>query len=328
MNNRLRAAAPCLRWGVAVALVMAAVSVAADGDCDAVLAVERQGTIWLWHARDGERELVQGGCAALERGARRLAYCTPADAMGQPGRELHVRRLDGTHPEWVHRAGEGAFISEAAWSPEGGRLAFIETDRDYRSHLMLWSPGGPARRVASAPGSTSHLWWSLGWIADGSALTVHDMTVLQRIALDGRAPDSIPLPELIGAGLETVTSTDRVLPAPHDPTVFAYTRLVPGSALFSRVMHEPNSALFVHDRFLGRGKNLRLTAEAVTVLDVAWTPDGRSLHFAGYLDIHAADEDPFRIYRIDRNGRGLRALLRGERVSVACREPASREAIK
>ena len=84
-------------------------------------------------------------------------------------------------------------------------------------------------------------------------------------------------------------------------------------------MHEPNTALFVHDRFLGRGKNLRLSAENVTVVDAAWAPGGLALYFSGYLDRHANEDDPFRVYRIERNGQGMRELLRGERVSAGCR---------
>lgn len=84
-------------------------------------------------------------------------------------------------------------------------------------------------------------------------------------------------------------------------------------------MHEPNTALFVHDRFLGRGKNLRLSAEHVTVVDATWAPGGLALYFSGYLDRHVNEDDPFRVYRIERSGQGMRELLRGERVSAGCR---------
>ncbi len=296
--------------------------------CDVVLAVERRGAIHLWHAREGVREFVQGSCAALDRDARRLAYCTPERDTDHPGRNLHVRMLDGSATRWTHTARAGSFISEAAWSPDGLQLAFIETDAQYRSHVMLWAPGSPARRLASAPAVECDHWWSLGWLADGSAVSVHDMETLSLIELEGRLRESLPLSALIDADLSMIASTDRVLPAPHDTTVFAYTRMVPGTALFAQAIHEPNSALLMHDRFVGRGKNFRLTAADVTVIDVAWTPDGRSLYFSGYLDRHASENDPFRIYRIGRDGRGMRELLRGERVSVGCRGASNSEAMK
>jgi len=126
----------------------------------------------------------------------------------------------------------------------------------------------------------------------------------------------VPLVNMVGERGQMLSSSDRVLASPTDPTVFAYTRMVPGTARFERMMHEPNTALFLHDRFLGRGKNLRLSAEDMTVVDLSWAPDGRSLYFSGYLDRHLHEADPFRIYRIDGDGRAFAELVRGERVSV------------
>ena len=63
-----------------------------------------------------------------------------------------------------------------------------------------------------------------------------------------------------------------------------------------------------------------LTAAAAVV---AWrrhrAPGGLALYFSGYLDRHVNEDDPFRVYRIERSGQGMRELLRGERVSAGCR---------
>lgn len=295
--------------------------------CEEVLAVERHGYIGLWSVgergdespRPSDHTPIAGGCAALDRSGSRLAYCTPVRDEGLLRTQLHVRTLDGSQPEWVARLGDGSSISELAWSPDGAQLAILETDVDFRSHVLLWRPGAPLRRLVSASSSDMGMWWSLGWMADGKALTVHDMRALWRISLHGAVETVVPLTELIDAGLETMTSTDRVLPAPHDVSLYAYTRLAAGTARFTRLMKEPSGALFVHDVRAGRAANQRLTAEFVTVLDINWAPDGQSLYFSGYLDSHAAEQDPFRIYRLDIAQHGLRELLRGEWVSVGCR---------
>lgn len=296
--------------------------------CDPVLALEYQGVVLLWHEHNGSLEIAKGSCAALDSQANRIAYCTPSSDSLHLGHELRVQSIHSSDPEWVYRPDEDAFISEVVWSSDGSQLAFIETDAEFRSHLMLWVPENKPNRVISASMSktgTLGFWWSLGWTSDGSALTVHDMTKLYQFAPDGRVVNIIPLIEIIDDGLETITSTDRVLPSPHDLSLFAYTRLVPGSSLFSSVMHEPNSALFLHNKFLGRSKNLRITGESITVLDMTWTPDGKSLYFAGFEDTQAAENYPFRIYRIDLHDLSITELLKGERVSVACRVQVMKE---
>ncbi len=296
--------------------------------CEPVLAVERDGRILTWQAPGPARDRVAGACAALDATATRLAYCIHPDTDAHHATQLFVQPLAGSAAMRVHAGAEGEFISEAAWSPDGARLAFILTDARFRSHLMVVEPGRAAVRIASAANPENHQWWSLGWRADGSALGVHDMTDYTFFAADGSGlAESIPLAQILGERAGMVTSTDKVLPSPADPTVFAYTLAVKGSARFERVMHEPNSALFVHDRFLGRGKNLRLSGENVTVVDAAWAQDGRSLYFSGYLDRHVEESDPFRVYRIERNGKGMQELLRGERVSAGCR-PRQTEAAR
>lgn len=325
LPSRAASAAASLPWHRlrhAVALLLAALLLpgVVRAACEPVLALEDDGRILLWQAQGSVREVAAGGCAALDAAARWLAYCVRPDAEALHATRLLVRPLGAGAAVAVHVAEAGEFISEAAWSPDGTRLAFILTDARFRSHLMMVAPGEPAARIASAANVENHQWWSLGWRAGGAAVGVHDLTDYALFAADGSGLiESIPLARLLGARAAMITSTDRVLPSPADPTVFAYTLAVAGTKRFERAMHEPNSALFLHDRFLGTGKNLRLSDENVTVIDLAWAQDGGSLYFSGYLDRHVDEADPFRVYRIARNGKGMRELARGERVSAGCR---------
>jgi hypothetical protein len=312
---------------VVVALALSAVQQAWPMDaqeerCTPVLAIERHGQVLLGTPAGEMAPVATGACVALDAQARRLAWCDARAAAPAAIQALHGAQLiDGrlVRRDEIYRAVADETIVEAAWSPDGSRLAFIVNDARFRSHVMLREPGAAVRRLASAPPAGIQQWWSLGWLGDGSAVTVHDMQRLGVIGLDGHAPEWVPLVDMIGERGQMLSSSDRVLASPSDPTVFAYTRMVPGTARFESVMHEPNTALFLHDRFLGRGKNLRLSAEDMTVLDVGWAPDGRSLYVSGYLDRHLRERDPFRVYRIGRDGRGLTELGRGERASVGCR---------
>jgi hypothetical protein len=165
--------------------------------------------------------------------------------------------------------------------------------------------------------------WGLAWAPDSRSLVAHDMRELIRFALDGRVLDRVALPELTGARIETVTSADRFVPSPRDGGLFAYTGSVPGTPRFEAATHEPNTALFLHDRWLGRGKNLRLTAKEVTAFDPVWSPDGEHVYFTGYRDTQARESYPFRVLRVHRTGRDLREIAPGERPSVARTTPAS-----
>jgi Tol biopolymer transport system component len=71
-------------------------------------------------------------------------------------------------------------------------------------------------------------------------------------------------------------------------------------------MHEPNSALSIHDRWTGKGKNMRITPPDITAFDPVWSMDGKRVYFIGYRDTQASEADLFRIWRVERFGGGLR----------------------
>ena len=309
---------------LSLAAMPALAGAAATGDCELMLAVERNGAIQLWSAAAGVREVGRGGCAALDPMARRLAWCAPSDEEDWRARVLWILPLGAgsrVERERAYEAPEGAFISEAAWSPDGQRLAFLLTDARFRSHLLVWRDGR-VDRIATASVDEDPQWWSLGWLADGEQLTVHDMQRLHTIEHRTGERHREPLLKL-GIPPDAMSSSDRVRPAPDDPQLFAFTRMAQGSERLQRVLHEPGSALFLHDRFVGKGKNLRLSDEDTVVVDATWVPDGRSLVFSGYRAGQAQETDPFRLYRIERHGGRAAELTRGERASAACLRPSA-----
>lgn len=76
--------------------------------------------------------------------------------------------------------------------------------------------------------------------------------------------------------------------------------------------------LFIHS-LVSNQRELVYRAVDVTVIDAAWTPDGNTLYFSRYPDRHAGEPNPFRVYRIDRDGRNMRESGRGEKISVGCK---------
>ena len=265
---------------------------------------------------------------AITPDGARLAYCTggadTSEAPIDPVQRLLVQDLATGQVVERYRAATGEHISESAWSPDGRELAFISTDARFRSHILI-AGDQSVYPLAHAPGGEHHQWWSLGWLPNGIAVSVHDMQDLFVFDRKGHLQEQVALPKIMGSGsVHLITSTDRLLASPRDSQLFAYTQSVPGTQLFEHTTHESNTALSLHDRFLGTGKNLRLTPPEITVSAIAWSPDGRFLYFSGYRDQQAGDRYPFRIHRIQPNRQGLAVLpIRGERVSVGCPTPAS-----
>ena len=306
-------------------LCLAAPTTAARGDpggCrNGRIVFEREGRVWLLDAGTQERPIARGGCPAVSPDGTRLALCRVSGRVPDGGPDTVVTRPLGEGPErvWVAEDRQGV-VTDLVWSPNGERLAFLFHLASGGTEVRLLEPaGGRAVPVPLERGRDPASLWGLAWAPDGRSLVAHDMSQLVRFTLDGHVLERIPLPELTGARIEGVTSSDRYVPSPRDGTLYAYTGSVPGTARFEAVMHEPNTALFLHDRFLGRGKNLRLTGKEVTAFDPVWSTDGEYLYFTGYRDTQAREPYPFRILRVHRTGRGLREIARGERPSVAKR---------
>ena len=145
---------------------------------------------------------------------------------------------------------------------------------------------------------------SLSFTPNGDLL-VHDMLIAYWLGVKGKVREAVPLARILDASAEMVRGTDRLAVCPTDPTVLVFSHPTLGTPRFEKIMHEPNTALSLHDRWLGTGKNMRITPRGITAFDPVWSRDGKRLYFVGYKDTRASDADLFRIYRMERFGTGL-----------------------
>lgn len=321
-----------IRWWVVLALILAAFASYSGGPaaaesgqgggknaCVTILAVEHKDRIFVGAEGPTWRDMGPGRAVSIDPQGTRLAYGFAKDDHGP--QELFIHTLANNQRELVYRTAPGERIQETAWSPDGRTLAVLLSDAEFCGQVLLVTPGEKVRLLASARDGAQ--WWSLAWMAGSRAVSVHDMHSWRVIGLDGRETRATPLTRLLGVNEESLSSTNLIAPSPRSADLFVYTRAVPGTPLFQQLIEEPdNTALFVRDMRLGPERDVRLTAAEVTVIDAAWAPDGNTLYFSGYLDRHAREHNPFRIYRIGRDGRNMTEIGRGEKISVGCEHGA------
>jgi dipeptidyl aminopeptidase/acylaminoacyl peptidase len=273
----------------------------------------REGMVYL-HAAGSSvpRPLFRAVDPALSPNGDRIAYTEPRrfNRDDPKNAALGIYTLAAGQSEIILRP--GAILSQPCWDPQGARLAFVMQEEGGRGQLQVIGAGGRDRRRIIAEGEQDvRGLFGLTWSPDGGALLFHDLEHWFRVTLDGRVA-STPLETITGRP-HSVTSRDRFVPNPRQPDLIAFTQSVPGTALFDSLFHEPNTALFTYD--LKTKARRRLTAPPQLALDPAWSRDGDSIYFCGYLDREGRQPSPFRIYRVKRDGSGLAELLPGEHPS-------------
>jgi len=289
----------------------------AGGPGQDVLVFSRQD--WIWTC-DGDGRSVRKVCPGV----------MPGVAPDSRSIVFFRSSQDSTSPDfmdlWVHAEGRetrvaGSMLpgSSPVWHPDQGLIAFLVRDDDARTGVMTVELATGKKRVlfSEKKNGTGFL-CSIASSAD-VRLVVHDMQFAYWLDWGGRVVDKVALVDIMGDAALQVTSADRFVPCPTDPSLLVFSHSVPGTAVFERIMHEPNSALSLHDRWTGRGKNMRITPVEITAFDPVWSADGKRIYFIGYRDTQAADHDLFRILRVERFGSGLRAVTMGEGVSVSGR---------
>ena len=142
-----------------------------SGDCEE----EAEGIFATGLDGGEERELVAAGSWPDVGPDGRLLYTAPV-----PGRPWYVQRLyvsepDGSQPRDVTPSGFTS-ASEATWSPDGSRIAFVvaagdpdaEEPEDWNEEVYVMdADGSNSRRVTTTPGNDH---WPPSWSPDGRRL--------------------------------------------------------------------------------------------------------------------------------------------------------------
>jgi Tol biopolymer transport system component len=270
----------------------------------------RAGEVYLLAEGGGAARLVvQGSEPARSPDGASIVHLVPRgyDRDDPKNATISIFNLNSGVNEAILRP--GAIVSQPCWDRSGSRIAFVMEEEGGRKqvHVMGAAGGGRRRVVAEGEQGVAGI-FGLEWGPGEDEVSFHDLRIWYRVSLEGK---------VTAVALETITgrsgrmsSRDRVTVNPTRADVVAYTMAVPGTALFARTFHEPNTALFTYD--LKRGVRQRLTAPEQLARDPVWTRDGRRIYFSGFRDRDGRDKARFRIYRIDSDGGEPLELVRGE----------------
>ena len=286
----------------------------ADAPGSDVLFFARDGWVWRCDGDGGRRErLVEGFLPGARPDGGVVAVFRP---QGPSGDLAELWLHDTASKETSMLARDLTGFSAPVWFPDGSGLAVLARDGDARTRVVaLRADGSGLRTLFSEGEGGAGFLCSLSAAPDG-ALLVHDMAFAYWLNPGGGVRERVPLEKIMGREAANVTSSDRLAVCPTDPDVLVFSHSCRGTARFESVMHEPGSTLSLHDRWLGKGKNMRILPEDMTAFDPVWSADGKRIYFIGYRDTQAAEADLFRIFRVGRNGAGLKELGLGEGVSV------------
>lgn len=183
------------------------------------------------------------------------------------------------------------FLTEPAWSPDGGRLVFVRTTRSNVGGIFIWTAksGGVRRltRVRSSP-SSPVLDAHPRWAPDGQVIAFHRYRDTGSTLYTVR-PDGGDL-RTLGEGFEPSWSPDgrRI--------VFASKRMGTNWDLYT----VPRNG----------GARLRVTSHRADENNPAWSPDGRTIVFERTWRRNTD------VYVMRSDGSSLRRLTRGPAADV------------
>jgi Tol biopolymer transport system component len=200
-------------------------------------------------------------------------------------------------------------VSYLAWSPRGNQLAVGLLDK-----IVLVRTDGSPENTLNLFRNGIGFAFNPVWMPGGDALMFHDNRQVYVMSTKGVIVERLPIGGFTGGLRETdaaTDSSDRFIPHPTDPNVWAFTAKVPGTPEFDRNFNgEPNTALFLYDR--NTGVRRRLTPDHILAMDPVWSRDGGTLWFTGYADRDGTKADPWKIYRVNADGTGLTLVAVGE----------------
>lgn len=200
-------------------------------------------------------------------------------------------------------------VSYLAWSPRGDRLAVGLLDKV----ALVRTDGGPPVTLNLFRNGIGFAFNPV-WMPDGESVMFHDNRMVYVMSVKGAILERQPIAGFtdgLGSRDSATDSGDRIIPHPNDPNLWAFTAKVQGTVEFDRIFNgEPNTALFIFDRTTGIRR--RLTPDHIMAMDPIWSRDGRTLWFTGYADRDGTKADPWKIYRVNADGTGLKLVTVGE----------------
>lgn len=295
---------------------------------------------WIFYIPPGSEKpfrLRQGKFPALSPDGRRVVFRSQgeqADSNGPKGQKaaapgggasdsgLAVLDISTGKVNLLLKDGPSEVIGNPAWSPSGDRLAFTAR-AGLKEQLDLIQADGSGRQSIFTQGNAEQIGFILGlvWAPDGKSLWFHDNHHLYQVSDRRILLAKIPLKTIMGkpaakAGV-IVSGGDCFVPDPTNPQLLAFTKQVEAPQAHGRAFPDelPGiSALFLYD---SRSKTrTRLTPKDMWASHPCWSRDGRYLYFSGYRQPHYQEEEPFRIYRISRDGKDLKEITRGRAPSL------------
>lgn len=279
---------------------------------DRGIVYEREDAIW-WrqNARAREVRVTRGSFPALSPDGRQVVFYRAERAGSDPVTAgVFMLRDLGTGAERELIPSEGC-VTPPAWSPDGARVAAAVVGGNNAAMLMILHPRtGEAHQALYLPHADGvDAIYAPAWFGDGSRLVFHDMRTLFEVLPSGSIVKRTPLASITGDP-NCVTSSDRFLPCPSAPELLAYSRMEDGSPrLQSALNGEPTTTIHVMD--LSTGRSTRLTPVTMVAFDFDWSPDGGWIAFCGYGEDSVREENPFRVFRMDRDGRQVMEVARG-----------------
>jgi Tol biopolymer transport system component len=275
----------------------------------------RAGGVYLLAGEGGSARLVvRGSDPALSPDGKSIVYTEPRRYNRDDAKNATISVFNLTSEVNQAILRPGAIVSQPCWDRKGSRIAFVMEAEGGRKqvHVMGAAGGGRRRVVAEGEQEVAGI-FGLEWGPGEDEVSFHDLRNWYRVSLEGKVT-AVALATITGRS-DRMSSRDRVVVNPERTDLVAYTMAVPGTTLFERTFHDPNTALFTYD--LKRGVRRRLTAPEQLARDPVWSRDGRGIYFSGFRDRDGRDAARFRIYRIGSDGGEPLELVRGE---APCRQ--------